>query len=164
MNGGALTKVMAGTLLAAAIGCRHRSEADMSRSGGVEDQSSVVATRPARDGATRPVLHASVEPLGESVKGRPLELRRFGDPAARSRVLILGGIHGDEVTSVDLARNLIELLTADGSKTDRRHVAIRAMANPDGYAAKTRYNASGVDLNRNFPASNFRTSARSRNG
>ena len=32
--------------------------------------------------------------------------------------------------------------------------------NPDGLARKSRYNVRGVDLNRNFPASNFKKSRR----
>src|SRR4051812_8409120 len=126
-KGGAIAKVMAYTLIAIVAGCRHRSDLSMARSGSNENRGVVdaeqLARRPeSRTPASRPTLHAAVEPLGESVKGRPLELRRFGDPAARSRVLILGGIHGDETTTVDLTRSLIELLTADPSKAAGRHV------------------------------------------
>ena len=34
-------------------------------------------------------------------------------------------------------------------------VVITPVANPDGFAENVRHNANGVDLNRNFPASNF---------
>jgi len=35
-----------------------------------------------------------------------------------------------------------------------RRVVLLAVANPDGMAHNSRFNANGVDLNRNFPASN----------
>src|SRR5436190_20361620 len=43
--------------------------------------------------------------LGKSVKGAPITLTIFGDGAAT--IFILGGIHGDETTSVVLTTNLI---------------------------------------------------------
>ncbi|HTL30533.1 MAG TPA: M14 family zinc carboxypeptidase [Tepidisphaeraceae bacterium] len=93
--------------------------------------------------------------LGESVKGQPIVAQVFGD--GTRPVLILGGIHGDEVTSVDLTKNLIDLLKRSPSLIGPKSVAIIAVANPDGYGANKRTNARGVDLNRNFPASNYRT-------
>lgn len=114
--------------------------------------------------ARSPVIAKLTQPkpvgLGESVKGQPIVAQVFGE--GPRPVLILGGIHGDEQTSVDLTRNLIDLLKRDRLLAGGKPVAIIAVANPDGYADKKRLNARGVDLNRNFPASNFRTVSQSR--
>ena len=96
--------------------------------------------------------------LGKSVKGAPISLTLFGDGAPT--IFILGGIHGDETTSVDLTTNLIALLQQHPEYAEGKRVAILRVANPDGYAAKRRVNAHGVDLNRNFPASNYKNSRR----
>jgi protein MpaA len=109
--------------------------------------------------APRPAIAKLTEPklvgLGESVKGQPIIANVFND--GPRPVLILGGIHGDEVTSVDLTKNLIELLKRDVTLAGGKSVVIIPVANPDGYATNKRTNARGVDLNRNFPASNYRT-------
>ncbi|MCS7034642.1 MAG: M14 family murein peptide amidase A [Phycisphaerae bacterium] len=94
------------------------------------------------------------EILGTSRLGRPIEIEYFG--AGSSAVLILGGIHGDEVTSVDLTRKLMARLRERPELTAGKTVAIIEVANPDGYWRRTRTNARGVDLNRNFPARNYR--------
>lgn len=91
--------------------------------------------------------------LGESVKKRPIEMLVFGEGPIN--VLILGGIHGDEPTSVDLTRGLVEILKANPSLYAGRKVAIIPIANPDGFAQRSRFNARRVDVNRNFPARNF---------
>jgi murein peptide amidase A len=96
--------------------------------------------------------------LGTSVKGAPITLRVFGD--AGPTILIMGGIHGDESTSVDLTTNLIALIEHRPNLVSEKQVAILRVANPDGYAAQRRVNAHGVDLNRNFPASNYKNSRR----
>lgn len=120
--------------------------------GCVAEQSETVMPAP-----PKPVIARVTEPriigLGESVKGQPIVATVFND--GPRPVLILGGIHGDEPTSVDLTRNLIELLKHDVSLAGGKSVAIIQVANPDGYAANRRTNAHGVDLNRNFPASNY---------
>src|SRR5690242_14955885 len=46
--------------------------------------------------------------LGQSVKGAPITMQIFGDGSPT--IFIMGGIHGDETTSVDLTTNLIALL------------------------------------------------------
>jgi protein MpaA len=96
--------------------------------------------------------------LGRSVKGTPITLRIFG--SGSPTVFIMGGIHGDETTSVDLTTNLIEVLEKNPTVYAGKRVAILRVANPDGYAAKKRVNAHSVDLNRNFPASNYKGSRR----
>lgn len=95
------------------------------------------------------------EILGASVLGETITLETFGDGPVN--VLVLGGIHGDEVTSVDVTRALLDMLRADPSLVPPdKTVAVIEVANPDGYARKTRANARGIDLNRNFPARNFK--------
>ena len=84
-------------------------------------------------------------------------------PASIARggsVLIIGGIHGNEPTSVDVARELSALFTADPSLLAGRTAGVIEVASPDGYAKRTRTNANGVDVNRNFPARNFRRRGR----
>ena len=91
---------------------------------------------------------ASGEPreFGESVEGRDLRAIRIGPAERRHRVLVVGSIHGDEREGHEVIRRL-----------RRRRPPVRAALwtiksmNPDGAAARTRTNARGVDLNRNFP-------------
>jgi hypothetical protein len=98
--------------------------------------------------------------IGYSVQNRPITMDTFG--YGERPVLILAAIHGDEPTSATVAIALINLLQQYPQTPANVPVAIIAIANPDGYAAGTRTNSRGVDLNRNFPAQNFSTQSRSR--
>lgn len=95
--------------------------------------------------------------LGKSVRGEELKMVVLGEGSAVT--FILGGIHGDEPASAYVAEKFLDHLRAHPSLCQDRRVAILAKANPDGLAAGTRVNARGVDLNRNFPASNWNTKA-----
>jgi predicted deacylase len=83
-------------------------------------------------------------------------LERYG--VGKSGVMIIAGIHGSEPTGAEIAARLVALLNQDPSAGARVPIAILAAANPDGLARKKRTNAHGVDLNRNFPARNWRAS------
>jgi hypothetical protein len=93
--------------------------------------------------------------VGYSVQGRPITARRIGNG---SRVLMLvGGIHGGwEENTVLLLNQLIAHFEShpEAILSDMSLVFV-PLANPDGYAlGKTeagRFNANGVDLNRNWP-------------
>jgi protein MpaA len=67
----------------------------------------------------------------------------------------MGAIHGNEPTSAVVAEGLLEHLRSHPELLEGRRVAILAVANPDGLARKIRTNKHFVDLNRNFPASNW---------
>lgn len=65
------------------------------------------------------------------------------------RVLVVGAMHGDELTSASLALHWIALAEKAGQPVHWRFIPV---LNPDGLLARqpTRVNARGVDLNRNF--------------
>jgi len=93
-----------------------------------------------------------------SVRGRPLYVTdvRTGEP--KLRALVIGGIHGDELSSTALALKWIELARLTPAQTEWRFVPA---LNPDGLLTQPgrRTNANGVDLNRNFPTKNWATEA-----
>ncbi|MBQ0936679.1 M14 family zinc carboxypeptidase [Ideonella paludis] len=100
---------------------------------------------------------------GRSVRGIPLWFRDIkpASGAPRLRVLVLGGIHGDEMASVNLVFNWLERSVK--SNNAPIHWRVVPLVNPDGLLRKpaTRTNARGVDLNRNFPTADWATNARS---
>lgn len=73
--------------------------------------------------------------------------------------LVIATIHGNEDAGTPLADALLARLDADPERLAGRRVVVMREANPDGRAARTRANARGVDLNRNFEASNRRSGA-----
>lgn len=92
--------------------------------------------------ATKPSLY------GYSVDGTPLQI--WHPLRDRVEVLIFAGIHGEEPdTTVLLSRALRSMSRPSTS------CAVILCANPDGLRNGTRGNANGVDLNRNFPSSNW---------
>ncbi|MBK8294498.1 MAG: DUF2817 domain-containing protein [Solirubrobacterales bacterium] len=86
--------------------------------------------------------------VGESVRGRPILAKRLGDPEAPFKALVVGSIHGDEAQGVRVVRRLRKY-----DPRGARGVQFWTIktTNPDGLARRTRKNARGVDLNRNFP-------------
>jgi protein MpaA len=84
--------------------------------------------------------------LGRSVRGRPIRAEEMGNPASQRRLLVVGCIHGNECAGIAIAR----ALAAEPSPPNA-DVSIVFDLNPDGRALRTRQNARGVDLNRNFP-------------
>ncbi len=98
----------------------------------------------------------------ESVRGRPLVRRDDASPGDQppwGRVLVLGGIHGDEYSSVSIVFRWMRRLERDERLPI--HWRFLPVANPDGLlqARSQRMNARGVDLNRNFPTENWEADA-----
>ncbi|WP_238551812.1 M14 family zinc carboxypeptidase [Candidatus Symbiobacter mobilis] len=93
---------------------------------------------------------AALVPSGAtSVLGQPLLVRDVAASPAQWRVLVLGGIHGDEFSSASLVFHWIGMALRDPLDTHWRFLPV---LNPDGMLRRpaTRVNAHGVDLNRNF--------------
>jgi murein peptide amidase A len=89
-----------------------------------------------------------------SVKGQPLWVRDLPVLEPKLRVLVVGGIHGDELSSAALALHWIALAREIPAQTHWRFIPL---LNPDGLLTSPaqRTNAHGVDLNRNFPTPNW---------
>lgn len=87
-------------------------------------------------------------PVGRSVEGRELTLHTNFDPRAPippGLTFILGGTHGDEPASHILA----EEFATTHLPVIPAPTVVWPLLNPDGLTLGTRYNARGVDLNRN---------------
>jgi len=92
--------------------------------------------------------------LATTSGGRAVRHAVFGH--GPRRVLVVGGIHGDEREGEVLARELPGAFLATDGAAERVTLVVIEDLNPDGSARGTRGNARGVDLNRNFPAPGFR--------
>lgn len=89
--------------------------------------------------------------VGLTENSLPILAYHFG--RAGKRVLILGGVHGDEVEGVVLAQGILSRLLRHDDLSLR--LTLIPTFNLDGVLAKTRGNARGVDLNRNLPTKDW---------
>ncbi|MCK4696164.1 MAG: succinylglutamate desuccinylase/aspartoacylase family protein, partial [Candidatus Cloacimonetes bacterium] len=111
-----------------------------------------------------------IENIGQSVEGRDLLFARISDNLEEAEdepeFMFTATMHGNETTGYVLMLRLIDYLLENygidprvTNLVDNIEIWINPLANPDGtyhggnqtvYGA-TRFNANGVDLNRNFP-------------
>ncbi len=104
-----------------------------------------------------------LKPSGHlSSNGFPLMVREFPPLASRrpkGRVLMVGGTHGDELSSISIVFKWMHTLKKHHSGLF--HWRVNPLMNPDGALQKkhNRTNANGVDLNRNFSIPNAHSNA-----
>jgi protein MpaA len=96
--------------------------------------------------------------IATSVQGRPLRATTLG--TGPRQALWIGGIHGDEREGEVATERLPAAFLAVPGAAEKVTLTVLEDANPDGTALGVRWNANAVDLNRNYPASNFRTDRR----
>lgn len=100
-------------------------------------------------------MHAGLLPSGgHTVDGRPILLREYPALSPRrpqARILLIGGIHGDEYSAFSIIFRWMHTLKNNHSGLFEWRIV--PGVNLDGLNADpaTRTNAHGIDLNRNFP-------------
>ncbi len=103
-----------------------------------------------------------LESIGQSVQGKQLWFMKISDNVDQEEdepeFKYISTMHGDEPVGTELLMYLINYLVdnygTDSLVTylmDNTEIWIMPLMNPDGNALHQRYNANGVDLNRNFP-------------
>jgi len=93
-----------------------------------------------------------------SVLGRPLAIKEYPPTQTKQplgRILVIGGTHGDEYSSVSVVFKWMDILNRHHSGLFHWHFV--PLINPDGLLRdkSQRQNANGVDLNRNFPTADW---------
>ena len=97
----------------------------------------------------RGVLRHTSSVYGTSLDEVPLTVHL--PDSGKADVLILASIHGDETETTVVVSEALRCLQAG-----ELQAAVILCGNPDGVLRGTRGNARGVDLNRNFPTSNWK--------
>jgi len=112
----------------------------------------LVTTLPSSPYSPTPAVPGQYRIVGTSVQRLPI--LSFVCGQGPDVTFILAAIHGNEPAGTPLVRRLGKYLQQRPHLMKGRRVVLLGVANPDGMAHNSRFNANGVDLNRNFPASN----------
>jgi len=93
--------------------------------------------------------------FGKTALNLPIAAYRFSNSGANpaAKVLILGGVHGDEIEGVIASHGLLEQFQK--SFPYKLDLTLVPAFNLDGVLYRTRTNSHGVDLNRNLPTKDW---------
>lgn len=96
-------------------------------------------------------MNPNIQLFATSPRGLPVLSYQFfrGGP----QVLILGGVHGDEIEGVWVAQNLLHRWLKNFPFA--LDLTLVPIFNPDGVFERQRTNSRGVDLNRNLPTKDW---------
>jgi hypothetical protein len=100
--------------------------------------------------------------IGKSVRGKELWVMKISDNVELDEVepefKYISSMHGDEITGRELTTMLIEEIAEKYGRdpeitelVNNTEIYIMPSMNPDGSERRSRANAKGIDLNRNFP-------------
>lgn len=96
----------------------------------------------------RGVVRHAASVYGSSLEGIPLTV--YLPESGSAAIIVLASIHGDEAETTVVVSEALRCIPKGDLKA-----AVILCGNPDGMLRGTRGNGRGVDLNRNFPTSNW---------
>lgn len=95
-----------------------------------------------------------IRSIGCTPLGSPINIITNNESLAKRKLLIMSGLHGDEVEGVMLLTMILNILVTQKS-TLLNQIIFAPIANPDGFALNQRWNFNNVDLNRNWPTKDW---------
>jgi predicted deacylase len=96
---------------------------------------------------------------GYSVEHRAIEVHKIGS-GKKLAIAVVACLHGEEGNTNELAKLFLEDYTANSMRIpDTVTLYFVPAVNPDGLAVQRRENSHGVDLNKNFPTSDWKQDA-----
>lgn len=98
------------------------------------------------------IAHKNIT-IGHSQQGRSVRVERFGEGS--EAIVLLASIHGTEIVGTSLFNLLIDALYEHPDWLNNRTLYLMKVTNPDGVVADVRGNSQNIDINRNFPTTNF---------
>ncbi|MFZ3010188.1 MAG: DUF2817 domain-containing protein, partial [Candidatus Microsaccharimonas sp.] len=105
----------------------------------------------------------TVSTIGYSKQGQAINAYSFG--SGSKVILYTGAMHGNEQSGRLLMNAWIGELDANARSIPLgTRIVVVPQVNPDGVAANSRYNAGGVDLNRNYDTSDWQQDVQTVNG
>lgn len=103
---------------------------------------------------SRAICYATFS-IGTSVHSRSITAYQFGSGA--NPIVYMGAMHGNEANSRAVMMDWFNELNANPGRLPGRSLVVIPAVSPDGLASGSRLNANGVDLNRNFPAADWKS-------
>ncbi len=91
-----------------------------------------------------------IQLLGHLPMGYPLFMLTTPTGVGIKKIVLSGGIHGNEPAGVETLLEILSTLKKEPSLMERFHFTLFPCLNPFGYEHHTREDSSGVDLNRQY--------------
>ena len=99
-----------------------------------------------------------IDSLGATSLGLPIFAYDFFFDKNVKNILILGGVHGDEIEGVIACKSLMAFFLKNSffeQEKNKINILFIPEVNPEGILLKTRGNSQGIDLNRNLPTKDW---------
>ena len=109
---------------------------------------------PVQPPTSKPMLANEWKVIGKTTEGRKMHSTHLGTTGTRT--LVIAGLNGEDRVAVRWLEQLADTMASRPELTNNIEVVFFRAGNPDGLVRKTRNNARGVPLNRNFPSRGYR--------
>lgn len=100
-------------------------------------------------------VSAGWQELGHSAGDNVITGKILRTQHAKRKILLVAGIHGDQTEGIAFMQYFCGEFACSQVSAFEQDIFLLPVLNPDGLFSFLRYNAKGVDINRNFPTPNW---------